>query len=337
MTMDWKEYGSKGRLGLSVSHMSGSGKSALETVKLFENLGREGLSRSHLFSMGAHLFGCAMALDNLGTASQKDQWLPGLTSGETVGALAFTGPDSGSRTDDVGVTYKDGDDIILSGTKTYVTNGPEAGLFIVSANRAEKPSSLNLGLFVVPRNNSGIEITALDTYGLKASSMAKVVFNEVKIPSDYQLGSRGTGGLLSVMVWERSCILAGFLGALEKDLNNATTHFRSTRDKDGPLFRHQGISHVLAQIRADLEAARQTLYHGAQILDEGGDTLKSSAISKLIVSQTLVRGQQKLCELMAGRAWLGEMDLADALSDVMGVLAASGSSNVQLNAIAARM
>lgn len=337
MDIDWKDLGSNGWLGLCVSHGAGAGKSALETVKIYEDLGRKGRTRSELFSMGAHLLGCAKAIDNLGTDAQKNQWLHGLCKGETIGALAFTGPSSGSRTDDVGVTYQDGDDFILRGAKTCVTNAIEANLFIVSGNRLDNPSSLNLGLFLVPANSNGIDLTPLTATGLKGSSMATVNFDDVRIPSDHQLGARGTGGLLSVMVWERSCILAGFLGALEKDLEAVTSHFRAAQDKGGALFRHQGLSHPLAQIRADLEAARQLLYHGAQVIDEKGDVLKSSSISKLVISQTLLRSQQKLCELMAGRAWLGELGLAEALADVMGILAASGSSNVQLNAIAARM
>lgn len=338
---NWLALGQSGFLNSCVNEPFGDGQYALTAVLTYEALGKAGLSRSHLFSMGAHLFGCVKAIDNLGTKAQKDLWLPKLCSGQSPGALAFTGLESGSRTDDVGVSYQDGDDIILRGAKTCVTNGPDADIFIVSANRAQNPSGMNLALFLVPAGTDGIKIEPIETQGLRASPMARIVFDDCNISRSQQLGSAGTGALLSVMVWERSCILAGFIGALDKDLQAVTKHFKTTSDKDGPLFRHQSISHKLAQLRADLEAARQTLYYGASVLDNGGDSLLSAATSKLKVSQTLVSGQKALYELMAGRAWQvelgGELGLAEAMQDVMGTLSASGSSNVQLNAIAARM
>jgi len=326
---DWLLLGRNGWL---------SCETALNTVKTYESLGKAGLSRSHLFSMGAHLFGCTMAIQNLGTKKQKDKWLPELTSGQSVGALAFTGPDKGSRTDDVGASYQDDGDIILRGEKTCVTNGAAADVFVVSANRAENPSGMNLTLFIVPAKTKGLTISPLTTnQGLKASPMARVKFEDCVIPKNNRLGSPGVGALLSVMTWERSCILAGFLGALDRDLEAVTTLFKTRKDQTGPLFRHQSISHKLALIRTDIEASRQLIYHAANCLDQNEDPVLYSALCKQFVSQTLIRASQILCELMAGRAWLGEMGLAEAMSDMMGVLSASGTSHVQLNAIAARM
>jgi len=335
-TVGWQYWGRKNWINCGEQDQD-----PLTKVIGFEALGKAGLSRSHLFSMGAHLFGCAMAIENHGSPQQKSIWLPKLTSGEAVGALALTGKDGGSDTFDVGATFeKTANGFILEGAKTFVTNAPDADVFIVSANERDNPSSLGSTLFIVPADTKNLQIEPMpDITGLKGSPMATVIFDKCELPKDAVLGEvvQGLGLILSIMRWERSCILAGFLGAAERDIVSVTEHFKNTRDVKGLLLRHQAVSHPLAKTRQKLEAARWVMYRSASDLNKGEGQIYYPALSKYTVSETLVEIAVSLNALMAGRAWRGEMGLAQGLQDVMGTLSASGTNNVQLNAIASQL
>ncbi len=338
----WQYLGRNGWLGQCIpADDSGVGRDALTTVLGFETLGKSGLSRSHIFSIGAHLFGCAMAISNHGTKEQKTKWLPGLCSGEMVGALAFTGLDGGSNTQSTGVEFTlENDHIIVSGTKTFVTNGDLASVFILSANEASENSAMGSSVMILPRDTKGLEIEILKTVaGLKASPMARLTLKNCRLPQSAFLGGKGAGlGLiLSILGWERSCILAGFLGALDQNLIEVTDYFRRRKGRTGSLLSHQGISHKLADVRRQIEAARWLMYRGAWDLKAGTNQILYPSLTKLTVSRTLVDCTMILNELMAGSAWTGKFDLTEALQDVIGTLSASGTSNVQLNAISSQL
>ena len=174
---------------------------------------------------------------------------------------------------------------------------------------------------------------------MRSSRMAKINLKDCFLPEDALLGrcGAGMGVTLSIMRWERSCILAGFLGALERDLVRVTSFLCERRDSKGSLMRHQGVSHKLAHIRLRIESARWLMYRAAWDLDHGTGPILYPALSKLSLSQTLVDCGLELQELMAGSGWMDELGIATALHDVVGTLSASGTSNVQLNIISSQL
>ncbi|NNE57674.1 MAG: acyl-CoA/acyl-ACP dehydrogenase [Hellea sp.] len=337
--LSWAQYGWAG--ATIARNQGGMGLTALSTFLAFEQLGREGLSRSHMFSVGAHLFGCAMAIQNHGTEDQKSTYLQKLASGKMIGALALTGESGGSSSQNLGVNCGFKSDMVtLNGTKKLVTNGPAADVLIVSAQETSSSSGLGSTLFVVPTGHPGIEIEQIqDQAGIKDSPMANITFENYQVSKSAILGSKGGGlGLtLSIMRWERSLILAGFLGAAQRDLNRVFGEFKSRTDNNGALIKHQGIGFKLAECYRQLETARWLAYRCAADLDMDEAPILSPALSKLTISQTIVDVALTLNELMAGQAWQGKLGLAEALQDVLGTLSASGTSNIQLNAILSQM
>ena len=138
------------------------------------------------------------------------------------------------------------------------------------------------------------------------------------------------------MRYERTCILAGFVGAAERDLAAGVALARERKDDQGPIFRHQAVSHRLARMQCRIESARWQIYRGAWAIDHGNDQILAPATVKLTVSETLVECAMDVLRTFAGAGWLDEQGVGTALRDVVGTLSASGTSDVQLNLIASR-
>ena len=150
------------------------------------------------------------------------------------------------------------------------------------------------------------------------------------------LGKPGAGlsALTIAMQYERTCILAGFLGAAERDLALCAQYLHRRKDAHGALSDHQAVAHRLARMKARLESARWLLYRGAWALDHAKEPLHTPAMVKLVLSETLMDCALDVLKLFGGAGWLDEQGVATALRDVAGILTASGTSDVQLNVIA---
>ncbi|TYB89534.1 acyl-CoA dehydrogenase family protein [Oceaniovalibus sp. ACAM 378] len=305
---------------------------ALTAVLIHEALGRAGVSRSALFAMGAHLFGVAMTLRAFGKAP-ADAYLADLTAGKAVGALALTEPNGMSDAANLGTLAKKTDDgWLLTGRKTFVSNGSFADVLLVNARHPEaRTSAFSTSLFAVPSKTPGLRTSVIDgPIGLKGSPMADVMLDDVRVGPEALVGRRGQGvvATLTAMRAERSCILAGFVGAAERDLQAVLRHLSGTARE------HQALGLALAEASAKLEIARWTLYRGAWSVDHGTDGIRTPALTKLVVARTLAELAQTLQELAAGAGWRDQMGLATAVADTMGILTASGTAMVQLRAIA---
>jgi len=334
----WRAAASFGLFG-SASDLAAGGKSALAAFVLFEAMGRGGLDRSLLFAMGAHLFGCAIPIAAHGTEAQRGKWLAGLVDGSIVGALAITEPQGGSSLDliQTGAGEAPGG-VVLNGEKTLVCNAPDAGVFVLLARQNAIKGPLGLSAFLVPRGAEGLSVARIDsTLGLKAAPMGRLTLKDCFVPADAMLGRAGSGlrVFATAMQWERTCLLACFLGAAERDLAACVGALRARRDADGPLMRHQGVSHALARLKLTLEAARLVGQRGAWAIDRGTADTTTAAMAKLALSEAVAECAEKTLKLMAGSAWQGRpLDFGAALADALGGLFASGTSEIQLDIIA---
>ena len=338
----WAAWGAAGWLGTCVpTDVGGEGHGAVSTLLAFETLGREGIDRGWLFAVGAHLFGCSMALANHGSPLQKSAWCERLARGRAVGALAFTEPEGGSNLASCAtLAERSANRFRLSGCKTYVTNGASAELFLVLARTGSKPSPFAYSIFAVPRDTPGLSVQKIEGYsGLAQSMPATVSFDGCMLPQSALLGREGAGMplLLDIMRWERTCILAGSLGALERDLARVTGYLGRRGDSAQPATQFQAVGHALARIRAEMESARWLMRRAAWELDRQGGSLLYPAMSKLTVSETLVECTLRLRQLAAGHGWAGGLGLVEALDDALATLSASGTSEVQLGLIATQM
>jgi alkylation response protein AidB-like acyl-CoA dehydrogenase len=337
----WRACAEHGVLALPLpAAWGGRGEGALTTVAVFEALGRGGADRGLLFALGAHLFGCALPISRYGSAHQQARWGTGLADGSAIGALAITDPAGGSDLTLMGARALGGTEgYVLSGEKTLVTNGPRADVFLVIAATAPDRGPLGLSAFLVPRETPGLSVEPLGAPGLPGAPMATIMFKECGLPPAALLGPVGAGMkvMSSSLRWERSCLLAGFLGAAERDLQSCLAHVRARRDRRGPLLKHEAVAHRLARMKLRLEAARWLVYRAAWNIDEGRGVLLAPALAKLAASECLVDNALDALRISAGPGWLDEAGLASALRDVVGTMSASGTTDVQLSVIAASL
>lgn len=314
---------------------------AQRTAAVFEALGEGGAPRGLLFAAGAHLFGALAPLARHGSEAQRAALLPGLRAGRCVAALAVTEPEGGSSFDTLTTTLADttsqgdGAGLRLSGRKTLVTNAPDAGLFLVLARQFPGRGPLGLTMLLVPRDTPGLAVRPLAGGGLAGAPMGEVVFSACPLGAGAVLGQPGAGLRIfaSAMAWERSLLLAGFLGAAAHDLA-ACTAALAARAGGAPLA-HQAVSHRLARMHLRLAAARPLLHAAAAALDDGREDLTAAAMAKLAASEAAHDCALDAARLLAGSGWLGTpFDAAGAVADTLGALAASGTSDIQLDIIA---
>jgi alkylation response protein AidB-like acyl-CoA dehydrogenase len=167
--------------------------------------------------------------------------------------------------------------------------------------------------------------------------MGKVTLASCAVPAENVLGRPGTGLKIfaTAMQWERTCLLAGFLGAAERDLATCVTALRGRRDAEGSVMRHQAVSHRLARLKLKLEAARLLALKAAWAIDRRHDDTTGAAMAKLALSEAVVDTAEETLKLMAGSAWQGRpIDFGSALHDALGGLFASGTSEIQLDIVA---
>ena len=326
------------RLPLSKAWGGESG-GALATLAVLEALGRGGADRGLLFAAGAHLFGCAVPLAAYGTRRHAEAWGEGLSSGSVIGALAVTEAAGGSSLDSLSTQAAETPGgYLLSGGKTLIANAPEAGAFLILARQYRDRGPLGLTAFLVPSGQRGMTVSRIaPRIGLAGVALGGVQFEECFVPADTVIGRPGAGlkVFATAMQWERTCLLAGFLGAAERDLTTCLTALQSRRDAHGSLLRHQAVSHRLARLKVGLESARLLAYRAAWSIDQAHDDHTAAAMAKLAMSETVVDAALSSLRLMAGSAWTGDgADWGAGLNDVLGGLFASGTSEVQLDIIA---
>ena len=335
----WQTVAEFSLLDLPLRRLSGGRNAgALTTAALLEALGRGGADRGLLFAIGAHLFGCAIPLATYGSPAQTERWKSAL-DGSAIGALAVTEPAGGSSFDRMATQAREqSGGFVLNGEKTLIANAPVAGLFLLLAREAQRPGPFGITAFLVPRDIAGLEVAPIaSNRGLPGAPLGRVQLTDCALGADAVIGRRGAGLKIfaTAMQWERSCLLAGFLGAAERDLAACAEMLHRRHDGGGSLLRHQGVSHRLARMKLRLESARLLVYRAAWSIDQGHEDFAAAAMAKLAASEAAVESANDALRLVAGSAWLdGDLDFRATLLDVAGGLFASGTSEVQLDILA---
>lgn len=311
----------------------------LDLLRALEALGQGGAERGFLFALGAHLLGAAIPLSRHLNHVQRQQWAEPLASGQLLAALAVTEKSGGS--DPVAMATRaesDGDrGYRISGQKIFVTNAPDADLFLVLASEKPDRGAFGLTAFLIPRETPGLSVNRHSgTLGLQGAPMGAVAFADCQVPAQAVVGGSGAGLRVfsTCMQWERTGILAGLLGAAERDIGRAAARMQEKRDRRGALFEHEAVALRLARMQVRLEGARLLLYRAAWEIDQGRRDLAGAATAKFAASEALVEITLDLVRVTAGEGWIDPHGLGGGLADVVGTLSASGTSDVQLAIIA---
>jgi alkylation response protein AidB-like acyl-CoA dehydrogenase len=336
----WRKCGEIGIQGLPVPEQyGGSGVDPLTCAIALEGLGYGCSDGGLVFSLCAHLLSCVVPLWQHGNEEQKRRYLPGLCNGTLVGVHAMTEPNSGSdafalRTK----AERDGAGFRINGTKTFISNGPVADVVIVFAmTDPKKGYHGGVTAFIVERGTPGFTAgTKFDKLGLRTSPIGELVFTDLYVPAEAVLGAVGAGSALftASMDWERICLFASHVGAMERLLETSIAYARTRNQFGQAIGKFQAVSHRIADMKVQLEAARLLVYRAAWRLGNTRNASLDAAMAKLFVSESLVQTALGTVQVHGGYGFMTEYGIERALRDAVGSTLYSGTSEMQRNIIA---
>jgi alkylation response protein AidB-like acyl-CoA dehydrogenase len=336
----WRKCGEIGIQGLPVPEQyGGSGCDPLTTAIGLEALGYGCKDGGLVFSLCAHLLSCVVPLWQHGNEAQKRRYLPGLCNGTLVGVHAMTEPGSGSDAFALRTRAEpDGSGFRINGTKTFISNGPIADVVIVFAmTDPKKGYHGGVTAFLVESSARGFSAGAkFEKMGLRTSPIGELVFTDLYVPADAVVAGVGAGSAVftSAMDWERICLFASHVGAMERLLETSIAYAR-TRSQFGQLIaKFQAVSHRIADMKVQLEAARLLTYRAAWRLQHARSASLDAALTKLFVSEALVEAAQGAVQIHGGYGFMAEYEVERALRDAVGSTLYSGTSEMQRNIIA---
>lgn len=335
----WKKCGEFGLQGLPFSpEYGGQGASQSTTVLALEGLGYGSGDNGLLFSLNAHLWAGVTPIHRFGTEDQKQRWLPGLCDGSLISGQAMSEPDFGSDAYSLRTTARrDGDDFILDGSKTFVTNAPIADLMIVFATIDRSKGWAGLCAFVVERDTPGLTIhPKMEKMGLRTSPMAEVTLDGCSVPGENLLGSVGSGMIVfnHSIEWERSYILASTIGTMERQLEQCISYAKDRRQFDRPIGDFQGVSHRIVEMKTRLETSRLLIYRLAWLRDQGKTSALDSSMVKLHLSESFVHSSLDAVQIHGGAGYMKETQLERDVRDALASKIYSGTSEIQKNVMA---
>ena len=275
-----------------------------------------------------------------GSEHLKRTYLPQLTSG-TVGAYALSEPGSGSDAFGLATRAEQrGDNWVLNGRKMWITNGAEAGVYVVFANANPSAGYKGITAFVVERGFPGFSVGKKeDKLGIRASSTTELILDGVEVPAANVLGPVGQGYKIAIDTLNggRVGIGAQMIGVAQGALRAATDYVKERQQFGKSIAEFQGVQFQLAQARTEVEAARLLVYNAARMRDAGQDIAMEGAMAKLLSSQVAERVTSLSLELFGGYGYTKDYPAEKFYRDAKIGAIYEGTSNMQLNTIAKGM
>ena len=272
-----------------------------------------------------------------GSDAQKAKYLPLLTS-KTVGAYALS--ESGSGSDAFGLATraeKRGDRWFLNGQKLWITNGAEAGIFVIFANVDPAAGYKGITAFIVERDFAGFKVGKKeDKLGIRASSTTELLLDNCEVPEENVLGPVGQGYKIAINTLNEGRIGIGaqMIGVAQGALTATIGYLNERKQFGKPLSDFQAIQFQVAQAATDLEAARLMVYNAARLKDAGRDIAREGAMAKLFSSQVCERVTSLCVELFGGYGYTRDYPVEKFYRDAKIGTIYEGTSNMQLQTIA---
>lgn len=330
----WDKCGKFGIQGLPIPpEYGGGGADMLTTVCGLEALGYGCRDNGLLFSINAHMWSAEIPVLSCGNEEQKRKYLPKLASGEWVGIHAITEPMSGSDAYALRTrAEKKGDRYILNGSKTFITNAQIADMIIIFANLDPSKGKAGVTAFIVDKGTPGFSVSRkLHKMGLRTSPMAELALVDVEVPVENLLGKEGGGAAVftASMEWERICIMAAKLGAMQR-LVETSSKYAAERQQFGKSINSFGpIASKIAQMDMRLEAGRLLLYRAAWMKTQGKHPLREASIAKLFIADAYVQTCLDAIQIHGGYGYMTEYQIERELRDAISGKIYSGTSEIQ--------
>jgi isovaleryl-CoA dehydrogenase len=328
----WKVFGDMGLLGITVEEeYGGSAMGYLAHAVVMEEISRA--SASVGLSYGAMSNLCLNQLRRNGNEAQKARYLPGLCSGEHVGALAMSEANAGS--DVLGMQLaarRAGDNYLLNGTKMWITNGPDADVYIIYAKTDPGAGSKGLTAFIVERDTPGFSRSPkLDKLGMRGSNTCELVFEDCAVPAANVLRGEGDGVqiLMSGLDYERTVLAGGPVGIMQACLDEVMPYLHDRKQFGRSIGEFQLMQGKLADMYADLNACRAYLYAVAAACDRGEETRQDCAAVILYTAERATQMALQAIQALGGTGYTNEANTGRLLRDAKLYEIGAGTSEIR--------
>ena len=328
----WPELGELGLLGITVEEkLGGAGLGYLAHVVAMEEISRA--SASIGLSYGAHSNLCVNQLRRWGSGEQKARYLPGLISGEHLGALAMS--EAGAGSDVMGMrttAVQDDNDFVLNGSKMWITNAPQADTFIVYAITDPDGGSRKLSAFIVERGTSGLSTPQkLDKLGMRGSDTSEVLLEDCRVPAANLLATAGMGAsiLMSGLDYERLVLAGGPLGIMRACMDLVLPYVHDRKQFGQSIGEFQLMQGKLADMYTTMNSCRAYVYAVAQAADRNRTTRFDAAGCILIAAEKATWMALEAIQALGGNGYINEYPAGRLLRDAKLYEIGAGTSEIR--------
>ena len=328
----WRKFGDLGLLGVTVDEeYGGTAMGYVAHAVAMEEISRA--SASVGLSYAAHSNLCVNQIHRNGTPEQKSRYLPRLVSGEHVGALAMSEPNAGSDVVSMRLrAEKRGDRYVLNGNKMWITNGPDANVYVIYAKTEPEAGSRGITAFIVERDFPGFSrAQKLDKLGMRGSNTCELVFEDCEVPEENVLGerNRGVAVLMSGLDYERVVLSGGPVGLMQACLDVVVPYVHDRKQFGQPIGEFQLIQGKVADMYATLNASRAYLYAVAAACDRDETARKDAAAVILYTAEAATRLALDAIQILGGNGYINEYPTGRLLRDAKLYEIGAGTSEIR--------
>ena len=336
----WQQCADYGIQGLAVpKHYGGRERGdILSGMLAMEAMGIACADVGLLFALNAQMWTVQLPILEFGTEEQKERFLPPMCSGQSIGAHAITEKKSGSDAFRLETTAeKCADGYRLNGIKRLISLGPIANVAIVFATVNPKLGKWGVTAFLVESDRPGYFATPLmDKMGLRTVPLGEIHLENCVVPESNRLGSEGSGFSISQssLEFERCCILASQVGAMDRQLQDSIEFVKERQQFGQPIGKFQSVANRIAEMKLRLETARLLLYKVAWMKQQNQSAMLEAAMLKLYLSECYVDSSMDAIRNRGGDGYLTDEGVERDLRDAIGGVLYAGTSDIQRNIIA---
>jgi acyl-CoA dehydrogenase len=333
-----QRMGAAGLLGLRYApEYGGAGADALTNLVFAEALSQSTFG-GFIVTVLVHTDMASPHLHHAGSPAQLARWMPGITAGRTITAVAITEPGAGS--DVAGMrtrARRDGEHWVIDGSKLYITNGVHADLYFVAARTGQ--AARDISIFAVEKGTPGFAVgRQLDKTGWRCSDTAELHFDGVRVPGGHLLGEEGKGfyAVMQNFQTERIALGAMAVGHCQQALRLALEHVRTRQAFGGTLWDKQAVRQRLAMLDAKTRAARAYLYHCAWRVTQGQDVVQDVSLLKALTGELVNEVTQGCQQLHGGMGFMTGTPVERLWRDARVLAIGGGATEVMLDEAAKR-
>ncbi|MGH1365053.1 MAG: acyl-CoA dehydrogenase family protein [Calditrichia bacterium] len=335
----WRKCADFGLQGIYYDKaFGGQERDFLTSVLAMEAMGYGCRDNGLTFGLNAQIWTVQLPISRFATYDQKKRFLEPMCRGEMIGAHAISEPESGSDVYSMSMTAtKTEGGYLLNGRKRYITFGPIADMALVFASTNPDVGKWGISGFLVDAKSDGYRsLPVQEKMGLRTVPIGELDFKDCFVPEENRLGKEGAGVSISnsSLEWERCCILASQLGAMERQLEEAIAYARERKQFGTTIGKFQSVSNRVVEMKLRLETARLLLYKVSWMKANDQPAMLESSLLKLYLSECFTESSLDAIRIHGGKGYLSEFEVERDLRDAIGGVIYGGTSDIQKNIVA---